>query len=50
MPIVWKNSTCKKARFIYRVERVQKYMTLRKLYELADVFWGDFCFLINLNN
>ena len=47
MPIVWRNSTCRKVGFIYRVERGQKYMSLRKLFELADVLDVTFCFFAN---
>ncbi len=33
--------------YICRVERGQKYMSLRKLFELADILEIDFCKLIN---
>lgn len=35
--------------YICRVERGQKYMSLRKLFELADILEVDFCKLTNFN-
>lgn len=33
--------------YICRVEKGQKYMSLRKLFELADILEVDFCELVN---